>query len=284
MNNRKSRISLFSRVSLESSKKATKAYSTSFSLGIRALSPTVRDAIYALYGFVRLVDEVVDSFHGYDRERLFYSLRGETRLALDERISTNMILQSFQLVFHEYGIEREHVEQFFHSMEQDLTYTTYDRSQYDEYIKGSAEVVGLMCLKIFVRGNEQQYEELAPAAIRLGSAFQKVNFLRDVREDFHELGRSYFPGVNVAELDAESKRKIEADINEDLRIAYEGIIRLPRDTRFGVYLAYSYYRQLLKRIQRVSSSQILKQRIRIPDFQKAVVLVWSYTRHRLNIV
>jgi phytoene synthase len=281
---RESRLDLFTRVSMGASAGLTRQYSTSFSKAIHALGSDIRDAVYGIYGFVRLVDEVVDSFQGYDQEALFYRLRKETWMAIEEQISTNLVLHAFQKAYHQYGLDSLHVEQFFLSMEKDLKVQEYDRGEYDRYIQGSAEAVGLMCLKVFVRGDQAEYDALSPAAIRLGAAFQKINFLRDVQEDYVELGRSYFPGVNIAELDTATKIQIEDEIEADMRCAYEGIVRLPRDTRFGVYLAYRYYWQLLKRIRRVSSSQILHERIRVPDVQKAALLVLSYTRHQLNFV
>ena len=262
----------------------TRQYSTSFSRAIQALGADVRDAVYGIYGFVRLVDEVVDSFQGHDQESLFYRLRDETWAAIEERISTNIVLHAFQETYHQYGIERLHVEQFFQRMEKDLRFQIYNRNEYDTYIQGSAEAVGLMCLKVFVRGDQAEYDALSPAAIRLGAAFQKINFLRDIQEDFVELGRSYFPDVDILNLDTATKTQIENEIEADMRSAYEGIVRLPKDTRFGVYLAYRYYWQLLKRIRRVSPSQILHKRIRVPDAQKAALLVLSYTRHQLNFV
>ena len=281
---RTDRIDLYNQVCLATSRITTRAYSTSFSLGIRALGPEIREGVYAIYGFVRLVDEVVDSFQGFDQQSMFEDLREDTWRAIDAKISTNPILNAFQNTYHQYDLDRTHVEQFFWSMEQDLSEQTYDRATFEKYVGGSAEVVGLMCLKVFVRGDSSLYSELAPAAIRLGAAFQKVNFLRDIREDFVELNRSYFPDVNVSELDTEAKSKIENEIADDLAEAYKGIIRLPRDSRFGVYLAYNYYRQLLKRIRRTPSAQILNRRIRVPDYQKGLLLLLSYTRHRLNIV
>ncbi len=279
---REDRLALYDRVCQACSSLTTRAYSTSFSRSIRVLGPDVRDAVFAIYGFVRLVDEVVDSFQGYRQRVLFERLRAETYEALADGISTNPILQAFQRVYHAYGIERRHVDLFFESMERDLTEKTYDRNAYETYITGSAEVVGLMCLKVFVRGDDRLFEALSPAAVRLGAAFQKVNFLRDVKEDYQELGRTYFPNVDLSRFNAETKRTIEREIEEDLRVAYRGIVRLPRDTRFGVYLAYRYYRRLLERIRRVPSSRILQKRIRVPGFEKAALWLTAYTRHRCN--
>ena len=281
---RNERLDLFARVALNCSRDTTRAYSTSFSLSIRALAPEIRDAVYAVYGFVRLADEVVDSFQGYDQESLFERLKEDTYRAIDDRISTNPILHAFQGAYHAYGIERTHVDQFLRSMEWDLDRTAYDRVGYDTYIVGSAEVVGLMCLKIFVRGDQAEYDRLKPAAVRLGAAFQKVNFLRDLKEDYQTLGRTYFPNVNLDRFDDAAKQGIEADIREDLEEAYKGIVQLPADARFGVYLAYRYYRRLLHRISRLPSARVMDTRVRVPDSQKALLLVSSYTRNRLNLV
>lgn len=281
---RPDRLALFSEVSGLCSRITTTKYSTSFSKSIKALAPDIQSAIYAIYGFVRLADEIVDSFHGFERAELFDRIKKDTYQAIDERISINPILHSFQITFHQYGIEREHVELFLNSMEQDLEPIDFNRDEYDSYITGSAEVVGLMCLKVFVRGNEAEYQKLAPAAIRLGAAFQKVNFLRDINEDFQHLGRSYFPGIDLENLDEASKKAIEDEIEEDLRVAYEGLIQLPKDTRFGVYLAYTYYKGLLKRIRNVSSHRIMRTRIRVPDLHKYALMATSYSRHRLNLL
>lgn len=278
------RMALFKKISLESSRVTTRTYSTSFSLSIRALGPDIRDAVYAVYGFVRLADEIVDSFHDFDQQTLFDRLKRDTSLALEERISTNPILHAFQWAFHAYGIDRKHVDQFLQSMEWDLDRTAYDRSDYDAYIVGSAEVVGLMCLKIFVRGDQDEYDRLEPAAIKLGAAFQKVNFLRDLKEDYEALGRTYFPGVDIESFDDTAKRAIEDEIESDLTEARAGIAELPRDARFGVYLAYTYYRKLLARIRKVPSSKVLATRIRVPDTQKALLMASAYMRHRLNVV
>lgn len=278
------RLALFKEISLASSRVTTRKYSTSFSLSIRALAPDIRDAVYAVYGFVRLADEIVDSFHDYDQQTLFERLKRDTALALEERISTNPILHAFQWAYHTYGIDRKHVDQFLQSMGWDLDRTEYDRSGYDAYIVGSAEVVGLMCLKIFVRGDQAEYDRLEPAAIKLGAAFQKVNFLRDLKEDYQALGRTYFPGVEMDTFDDTAKRAIEDEIERDLKEARAGIAQLPRDARFGVFLAYTYYRKLLARIRKVPSSKVLTTRIRVPDTQKAFLMASAYLRHRLNVV
>ncbi|MBO6574357.1 MAG: phytoene/squalene synthase family protein [Rhodothermales bacterium] len=281
---RPERLALFGEVSVACSRLTTRSYSTSFSLSIRALGADIRDGIYSIYGFVRLADEVVDSFHGYDQRTLFARLKEETFLALDQRISTNPILQAFQQAYHQYGIDRSHVEQFLRSMEWDLDRNAYDRDGYDEYIVGSAEVVGLMCLKVFLRGDQAEYDRLEPSAVRLGAAFQKVNFLRDLKEDYENLGRTYFPNVDLDRFDDAVKAEIEQEIAEDLDAALEGIVQLPRDARFGVYLAYTYYRQLLRRISRVPSGKVMQTRVRVPDLQKMMLLASAYTRNRLNLV
>lgn len=278
------RLALFRQTSLATSRATTRVYSTSFSLSIRALAPEIRDAVYAVYGFVRLADEIVDSFQDFDQRTLFARLKRDTSLALEERISTNPILHAFQWAFHAYGIERKHVDQFLQSMEWDLDRTVYNRANYDAYIVGSAEVVGLMCLKVFVRGDQPEYNRLEPAAIKLGAAFQKVNFLRDLKEDYGALGRSYFPGVEMESFDDAAKRAIETEIERDLSEARQGIKELPRDARFGVYLAYTYYKKLLHRIKRVPSSRVMVTRVRVPDTQKALLMASAYLRHRLNAV
>ncbi len=284
MKRRSDRLSIFENMSEACSISLTKHYSTSFSKSIGALGKEIQPAIFSIYGFVRLVDEVVDSFQGYDQETLFRRLKEQTYQALEEGISTNPILHAFQSVVHEYRIERSHIDQFLDSMERDLTEQHYDQQSYETYITGSAEVVGLMCLKVFVRGDETKYNQLKAPAIRLGAAFQKVNFLRDVQEDYEKLGRSYFPNVDISRLDQEGKQAIEADIEADLKAAYEGIVELPKDARFGVFLAHSFYTKLLCRIQRVPSSEILQSRIRVPDGQKAWLWLSVYTRHQLNWV
>ncbi|MFT5141458.1 MAG: phytoene synthase [Rhodothermales bacterium] len=278
------RLALYGRVSRACSRSVTKAYSTSFSWAIRALSPGLRPDIYAIYGFVRLADEIVDSFDGYDRGALLSELKAETDRAIEDRISINPILHAFQETYHRYGIEREHVDLFLRSMEWDLDRTKYDRESFESYIVGSAEVVGLMCLKVFVQGNQEEFDRLEPTAIRLGAAFQKVNFLRDLKEDYQDLGRSYFPSIDLSRLDEAAKAQIEAEIEEDLVAARSGIAALPREARFGVYLAYTYYRQLLRRIRRVPSRAVMESRIRVPDSLKVLLIATAYARHRLNLI
>lgn len=274
--------SLFDQISYASSKMVTKAYSTSFSLGILFLDKEVRKPIYNIYGFVRFADEIVDSFQGYDKENLLARFKADTITAIEEKISLNPILNSFQEVVHQYNIPWELIDCFLHSMEMDLKQTAHDSSSYSEYIYGSAEVVGLMCLKVFVNGDEQKYDELLPYAKRLGSAFQKVNFLRDVQDDYVALGRTYFPGVNMANFNQEDKAKVEEDISIDFKMALEGILKLPMTSRKGVYLAYFYYLRLFKKIKRMPAAKVLEERVRIPNPQKIVLMFNSLVRHQLN--
>ncbi|WP_336829207.1 phytoene/squalene synthase family protein [Sphingobacterium multivorum] len=271
---------LFDELAYEVSKKTTEKYSTSFSLGILALKPCIRNSIYAIYGYVRLADEIVDSFHDYDKRRLLARLYLETNCALEERISINPILQSFQETVHKYNIDIELVRQFLHSMEMDLNKVYYNSERYKEYIYGSAEVVGLMCLQVFTEGNRQHYEELKPYAMKLGSAFQKINFLRDLKEDYHVLGRTYFPNLDMAVFDNALKSQIEDEIHIEFKEALMGIKKLPTSAKFGVYLAYKYYLSLFAKIRKKSSKEILENRIRIPNREKAYVALKSYLRYK----
>lgn len=271
---------LFDELAYEVSKKTTEKYSTSFSLGILALSPSIRKAVYAIYGYVRLADEIVDSFHGYDKEKLLRRLRIETDHALQEGISLNPILQSFQETVNHYKIDQYLIERFLHSMEMDLQKITYDSELYDEYIYGSAEVVGLMCLQVFTEGDKVRYEELKPYAMKLGSAFQKVNFLRDLKDDYQILGRSYFPNIDMSIFDNDIKSKIEKEIEMEFKEAFIGIKKLPSSSIFGVYLAYKYYLSLFEKIKSKSSQEILQSRTRIPNTQKAYVALKSYLRYK----
>ncbi|GEJ43996.1 MULTISPECIES: phytoene/squalene synthase family protein [unclassified Chryseobacterium] len=271
---------LFDDLSYDVSKYTTQKYSTSFSLGILALKPSIRPAIYAIYGYVRLADEIVDSFHGYDKEKLLKRLKTETYHALEDRISLNPILHSFQETVHQYKIDIRLINQFLHSMEMDLYKIEYNSALYNEYIHGSAEVVGLMCLQIFTGGDRQQFEELKPFAMKLGSAFQKVNFLRDLKDDYQLLGRSYFPSLNMSVFDNSVKTQIENEIEEEFKEALKGIRKLPGSSMFGVYLAYRYYLSLFEKIKKTSSQHILKQRIRIANSQKLFVAFKSYIRYK----
>lgn len=271
---------LFDELAYEVSRKTTEKYSTSFSLGILALKPNIRNSIYAIYGYVRLADEIVDSFQGYDRKRLLSRLHLETDCALEEGISLNPILQSFQETVHKYAIDRDLINQFLHSMSMDLKKLDYNSALYNEYIYGSAEVVGLMCLQVFTEGNKQRYEELKPYAMKLGSAFQKINFLRDLKEDYHILGRTYFPNLNMEVFDNKLKGQIEEEIHQEFKEAFLGIKKLPKSARFGVYLAYKYYLSLFAKIRKKSSKDILENRIRIANTEKAYVAFKSYLRYK----
>jgi len=275
---------LFDMISKKSSKLTTVTYSTSFSLGIRFFSRRYHDPIYAIYGFVRFADEIVDSFHGYDKARLLERFRTDTYLAIEEKISLNPILNNFQWVVNKYGIEKELIDLFLDSMEMDLKDISYDQEKFEKYILGSAEVVGLMCLRVFCEGDDEKYKKLKPPAMRLGSAFQKINFLRDLHADFEGLGRSYFPGIDLSKFDDETKQKIEDDIALDFADGLEGIKMLPRGARFGVYMAYVYFHKLFLKIKRTRSSRIMKERIRIPNRTKYKLLVTSYLKHQLNLL
>lgn len=275
---------IFDELSYSVSKITTQKYSTSFSLGILALKPSIRNAIYAIYGFVRLADEIVDSFHEYDKEKLLNRLKIETQNALEERISLNPILQSFQETVHKYEIDTVLIDQFLNSMEMDLQKIDYNSALYNEYIFGSAEVVGLMCLQVFTEGNKEKFEELKPYAMKLGSAFQKINFLRDLKDDYQILGRTYFPNVDMAVFDNHIKCQIEKEIEEEFKEALIGIKKLPNSSMFGVYLAYKYYISLFRKIKRKKSSEILNNRVRVSNPQKIVVAFKSYVRYKIAIM
>ena len=275
---------LFDELSFSVSKKTALKYSTSFSLGIKSLGSDIRPAVYAIYGFVRLADEVVDSFNGFDKEGLLARLRGEVRLAIDQKISLNPILNSFQKAVNQYDIEWELIDTFLKSMEMDLYRTHYNAEMYNEYILGSAEVVGLMCLRVFVYGNEQEYIRLKPYAMKLGSAFQKVNFLRDIKDDFEILGRTYFPGVDLRNFDSEAKNGIEQEIEREFSEALVGIKMLPSNAKFGVFLAYTYYISLFRKIQNTPATAIAKQRIRINNGRKFSLMLSSYFQCKLAMV
>lgn len=262
----------------------TKSYSTSFSLGISCLDKSLQDPICAIYGFVRFADEIVDTFHDYEKAALLERFKKDTYLAIEEGISLNPILNSFQHAVNTYNIDLKLIEQFLYSMEMDLSKVEYTQSKYEEYILGSAEVVGLMCLHVFCKGNQEEYEKLKPYAMKLGSAFQKINFLRDLNADFIEMGRTYFPNVSLDEFDENTKKSIEKDIDKDFKQGLQGIKMLPKSSRFGVYLAYVYYYALFNKIKRTSSSKVIDKRIRIPDPIKFSILCSTYVRHRLNII
>ncbi|MDC1211993.1 phytoene/squalene synthase family protein [bacterium] len=276
--------SLFDKTSFKTSKLTTETYSTSFSLGTRFLGSEIRDAIYGIYGFVRFADEIVDTFHDYDMQRLLNKFKADTYEAIEDGISLNPILNSFQYVVREYSIDFELIDTFLESMEMDLNKSQYSQQGYEKYILGSAEVVGLMCLKVFVHGNETEYKRLQYSAMRLGAAFQKINFLRDLKADFEGMGRSYFPNADLDNFNDQQKKEIEKEIQIDFAEGYAGILELPKSSRFGVYMAYIYFFQLFKKIQRTQASRILEERIRIPNPQKYTIFLGSYVRHSFNLL
>jgi phytoene synthase len=275
---------LFDSVSVQCSKLTTKAYSTSFSLGIYFLGREIRNPIYAIYGFVRFADEIVDSFEGYDKQVLLKEFKAETYKAIDRKISLNPILNAFQEVIHQYEVDHDLIETFLNSMEMDLDKVDYTSEKYDQYILGSAEVVGLMCLHVFTHGHENLYQELKPFAMKLGAAFQKVNFLRDMKADYHILGRTYFPNIEIENFSAEAKREIENEIEADFNEALIGIKKLPSSSRGGVYLAYVYYKSLFNKIKNVSAQKILTKRVRISNGAKLGLMVNSMVQHKMNIL
>jgi phytoene/squalene synthetase len=277
-------LNIFHEVSQECSRITTEKYSTSFSSSIRLLHRDLRVPIFNIYGFVRFADEIVDTFHGFDKATLFNEFKVATYQAIERKISLNPILHSFQLTVNQYHIDLKLIDAFLYSMELDLNKRAYDRSGYEEYIYGSAEVVGLMCLSVFCEGNKAEYEKLRPAAKSLGAAFQKVNFLRDLKADFEGLDRVYFPDCDFSNFTAKDKLMIEADIQKDFDDAYAGIIQLPLKARFGVYVAYKYYLSLFKKIKKIAPQQILEERIRIPDYGKAYILAKAGIRSQLNIL
>ena len=275
---------LFDNLSLQVSKMTTRAYSTSFSLGIYCLSNSLRDSVYSIYGFVRLADEIVDSFEGFDKKLLLAKFKIETYEAIENRISLNPILNSFQHAVHQYNIGLDLVETFLQSMEMDLEKVDYTAEKYQQYILGSAEVVGLMCLHVFTGGNLNQFNELKPYALKLGAAFQKVNFLRDMKDDYQVLGRTYFPDVDISEFTLAAKEQIEQDIENDFRIALKGIKLLPSTSRGGVYLAYVYYKALFNKIKKLPPKKVLSERIRINNGKKLGIMVNCMVQNKLNWV
>ena len=277
-------IEIFHKVSHQCSRITTKAYSTSFSSAIRLLHADLRQPVYNIYGLVRFADEIVDTFHDYNKVEMLAQFKQETFEAVRRGFSLHPILNSFQQTVKEYNIDPHLIEAFFTSMEMDLVEKVYDRDAYLNYIYGSAEVVGLMCLHVFCEGNVRLYEKLKPSARSLGAAFQKVNFLRDVKADYHSLERTYFPGIDFRHFTPEMKTAIEADIKRDFHNAYEGIVQLPLKARFGVYVAYKYYLSLFRRIRKVQPSRILEERIRIPSYGKALILVRAGVKNRLNLI
>lgn len=276
--------SLFDHVSVQCSRLTTRTYSTSFSLGIYFLDNRLHDPIYSIYGFVRFADEIVDSFDGYDKKTLLHKFKEETYEAIRSGISLNPILNAFQQVVRDYNIGHDLIETFLQSMEMDLEKIDYSQDTYEQYILGSAEVVGLMCLCVFTEGKKEQYNELKPFAMKLGSAFQKVNFLRDIKADYYTLGRMYFPNVNMQDFSPATKKEIIEDIEKDFENALMGIRKLPNSSKKGVYLAYVYYKSLLKKIKNTPAQQILSNRIRISNGEKFGLMLNSIFQYKLNLV
>jgi 15-cis-phytoene synthase len=277
--------SLFDTVSFDCSKVVTKSYSTSFATAVKMLAPSIRQDIYNIYGFVRLADEIVDSFHDYNKEELFGRFETDLKTALTDRISLNPILNSFQHTVYKHQIHYGLIESFMNSMKQDLIKNFYaTKEEYNEYIYGSADVVGLMCLKVFVKGNAELYEKLKQPAMRLGSAFQKVNFLRDLKADYEDLNRTYFPNTDLKNLNEEAKNIIIKEIEADFAAGFQGIKNLPIEAKFGVYTAYIYYKKLLSKLKKTPSAEIKNTRIRVPDYQKMGLLANCYLKYRLNLL
>jgi 15-cis-phytoene synthase len=277
-------MNIFHDVSQLCSRNTTERYSTSFSSAIRLLHQDLRQPIYNIYGMVRFADEIVDTFHQYDKAILIKDFRKQTFEAIERGISTNPILHSFQLTVNQFGIDLKLIEAFFDSMEMDLERTQYSHQSYNDYIYGSAEVVGLMCLYVFLEGDKVLFEKLKPSARSLGAAFQKVNFLRDVKADYNQLDRTYFPGLDFSNFTERQKREIEEDIQNDFNSAYQGIMQLPAKARFGVYVAYKYYLSLFSKIKRLQPATIMHQRVRIPDHHKIMILLRAGVRNQLNMM
>ncbi len=276
-------LSLYNQTCLECSSLITRRYSTSFSMGIRVFDKKYRAPIYAIYGFVRFADEIVDTFHDFPKKELLDKFRRDTFEAIESGISLNPVLHSFQNVVNKYNIERELIDAFLDSMEMDLNLNAYEDNLYQKYIYGSAEVVGLMCLRVFVNGDENMYKHLYASARSLGSAFQKINFLRDIKSDFDERGRVYFPGVDFRSFSLGDKLQIESDIKKDFDDALLGITQLPQGVRFGVYLAYKYYTKLFQKIKSASPTKVKEERIRVRDSRKVVLIFSSAFRLRFNL-
>lgn len=274
--------SIFDNYSYEASKGVTRLYSTSFYAGIQCLDKRIQNDVHAIYGLVRFADEIVDTFHDQDKQMLLDEFKRATFDAIERGISLNPILHAFQTTVNKYQIDHDLIHQFFHSMSMDLSPVDYDEENYKLYILGSAEVVGLMCLKIFVYGDEQEYQRLKPSAMKLGSAFQKINFLRDMKNDFKELGRTYFPDLDASQLTEQDKKKIEKEIEIEFNEALAGIKELPKSSRFGVYLSYMYYTQLLKKIRKTDVKHLLSHRIRVSNSKKSYLFAKSYLKNRLN--
>ncbi len=275
---------LYDQISFESSKLITRRYSTSFSLGIYFLDKRFHEPIYGIYGFVRLADEIVDTFHQYNKRDLFDRFRDDTWRSIADGISLNPVLNAFQHVVNTYNVDYTSIETFLKSMEMDLQTKQYGQGEIENYILGSAEVVGLMCLRVFTEGNDDQYNKLKPFAMALGSAFQKINFLRDLKADYKELGRTYFPNVDIHHFDDITKSLLEKEIEHEFNMGYEGILMLPKGVRFGVYVAYVYYFALLRKIRNTPAHVILNERVRIPNKTKYKLLFTSYLRHSFNLL
>ena len=277
-------ISIFNSVSERCSVITTRQYSTSFSTAIRLLHKDMRQPICNIYGFVRFADEIVDTFHDFNKEELLEEFKAETYKAIERKISLNPILQSFQKTVNEYNIDHKLIEAFFHSMAMDLDIKTYDNTNFGEYIYGSAEVVGLMCLYVFCEGDKVKYENLKAPARSLGAAFQKVNFLRDLKSDYNGLSRMYFPGCDFNNFTEMNKREIEKNIHADFNDAYKGILHLPFKSRFGVYVAYKYYLSLFKKIRKMKPKRILEERIRIPNYMKAMIILRAGVKNQIGLI
>lgn len=275
---------LFDNLSVEVSKMTTRTYSTSFSLGIYFLNNGIRNAVYSIYGFVRLADEIVDSFDGFDKKYLLSKFKQETYEAMECRISLNPILNSFQQAVHQYNISPELIETFMQSMEMDLEKVNFTTEKYEQYILGSAEVVGLMCLHVFTDGDPDKFRELKPYAMKLGAAFQKVNFLRDMKDDYQLLGRCYFPNVDMSEFTSDAKAQIEQEIENDFRIALQGIKMLPSTSKGGVYLAYVYYKTLFDKIKKLPAKHVLTERVRINNRRKFGLMINCLVQNKMNWV
>ena len=275
---------LYKRNNLQISRLTTNNYSTSFSLGVRMLSRQIHDAIYAIYGFVRYADEIVDTFHDYPQQEMLDEFIAETYRAIDRKISTNPIIDSFQHIVNEYGIEKEHIDAFLKSMKMDLYHKEYNESMLKEYIYGSAEVVGLMCLRVFYHNDDTTYERLKYNARKLGEAFQKVNFLRDIQSDISERGRIYFPEIQRTGFTPEAKARIENDIEQNFQEAFKGIKSLNKEARFGVYLAYIYYKRLFKKIRKSDAASVKQGRMRIQNRYKLYLLFKAYLKNSMNLI
>lgn len=276
--------SIYDSYCYDASRRITKSYSTSFYAGVKCLDKKIRNDIHAIYGLVRFADEIVDTFHDYDKKELLAEFKKETYNAIERGISLNPILNSLQATVNKYQIDLQLIEQFFMSMEMDLNPVDYNQEKYDNYILGSAKVVGLMCLKVFVYGDEKEYQRLKPSAMKLGSAFQKINFLRDLKSDINDLGRVYFPDIDTENLTSKDKKKIEQEIEQEFSEALKGIKELPKSSRLGVYISYVYYTSLLKKIKNKSTAELMQGRIRVPDRTKALLYAKSYIKNSLNMI